>query len=94
MELERNDQIASMIDSIHLLYQDMDRHRQVIGSILAGQSGEQNMKNQTFLCSREHRLKKAIQEAVEVIDESRKSFKSKKLEGLRKNLIQVLVETG
>ncbi|MEZ4528781.1 MAG: hypothetical protein R2941_22950 [Desulfobacterales bacterium] len=86
--------MKNMMNSIHLLYQDMDRHRQVIGSILSGHTGDYDLKTQSFLCSREHRLKRAIQEAVEVIEESRKSFKSKKLEGLRKHLMQVLMENG
>jgi hypothetical protein len=37
-------------------------------------------------------MKAAIQEAIEVLDESRKAFKSKRLEILRKRLTQVLAE--
>jgi ferrous iron transport protein A len=42
------------------LYQDIDKHRCVIASILEGQYGEQNLGNHPVLCSRELRLKTAI----------------------------------
>jgi hypothetical protein len=38
------------------------------------------------------RLKEALREAIEELEESRKSFKSKRLENLRKKLIRVLME--
>ena len=38
-------------------------------------------------------LKKAIREAIEVLEESRKAFKSKRLEALRKKLTKVLIES-
>ena len=37
-------------------------------------------------------LKEAIREAIKVIEDSRKAFKSKKLEALRKKLTSVLIE--
>jgi len=37
-------------------------------------------------------LKKAIQEAIEILEQTKKSFKSKKLEMLRKKLTDVLIE--
>lgn len=40
------------------------------------------------------RLRAAIGEAIEVLEESKKAFKSKKLEALRKNLTRLLVESG
>jgi hypothetical protein len=43
--------------------------------------------------NREARLSAAIKEAIDVIEESRKAFKSKRLEALRKKLTQVLIET-
>lgn len=38
-------------------------------------------------------MKEALLEAIHVLEESRKAFKSKRLEALRKKLIQVLSET-
>ena len=41
---------------------------------------------------RQLRFKEAITEAIEVLEETRKAFKSKRLEALRKKLTQVLIE--
>lgn len=41
---------------------------------------------------RETRLKEAIRETIEELEESRKAFKSKRLEDLRKKLTRVLME--
>lgn len=38
-------------------------------------------------------MKEALLDAIQVLEESRKAFKSKRLEALRKKLIQVLSET-
>ena len=57
--------------------------------------GERNLQPLLNLCSkrsRELRLEKAIKEAIDVIEESRKAFKSKRLEALRKKLISVLID--
>jgi hypothetical protein len=43
---------------------------------------------------RENRLVAAIQNAIDVLEESKKSFKSKRLEGLRKDLIRVLIDNA
>lgn len=41
-------------------------------------------------CEKLSRLRAAIQEAIEVLDETRSSFKSKRLEVMRKKLIDIL----
>lgn len=43
--------------------------------------------------SREHKLQIAIMEAIDELEESRKSFKSKRLEQLRKRLTQDVLES-
>ncbi len=91
MDSDKNDlMLRTVRESIQSLYQDIEKHRYVIGSILEGQSEGQTHRS---LCSRELRLKAAIREAVEVLDESRKAFKSKRLETLRRQLTQALAET-
>lgn len=45
-------------------------------------------------CPCRHRLKEILLEAIHVLEESRKAFKSKQLEALRKKLIKVLAETA
>jgi len=44
--------------------------------------------------SHKHRLKGMLLETIQVLEESRKAFKSKQLEMLRKKLIKVLAETA
>ncbi len=93
MEFKQNDSMLRTVhESIQSLYQDIDKHRCVIASILEGQYGEQNFGNHQVLFSRELRLKTAIRDAIEVLDESRKAFKSKRLEALRRQLTQALIE--
>ena len=43
--------------------------------------------------SDENVLKQAIKETIEVLEESRRAFKSKKLEVLRKKLTKILMQT-
>ncbi|WP_156919663.1 hypothetical protein [Syntrophorhabdus aromaticivorans] len=43
-------------------------------------------------CTHSRRLKTVLLEAVEVLENSRKAFKSKELEALRKKLIKVLAD--
>ncbi len=45
-------------------------------------------------CPYKHRLKEVLLETIQVLEESRKAFKSKRLEMLRKKLIEVLAETA
>jgi hypothetical protein len=45
-------------------------------------------------CPHKHKMKEALLEAIHVLEESRKAFKSKQLEGLRKRLIEVLAEVA
>jgi hypothetical protein len=43
---------------------------------------------------REDVLKSAIAEAITILEESRKAFKSKQIEALRKRLTQVLIDAA
>jgi len=45
-------------------------------------------------CPYKRRLKETLLETIQVLEESRKAFKSKQLETLRKKLIKVLAETA
>ena len=53
-------------------------------------------KNVTFAAARSLEadiLRKAVCETIEVLEESRKAFKSRKIESLRKKLTAVLINT-
>ena len=75
----------------------MDLHCCLVSSILEGQVDERSLRPLLDICPkrfREQLLKDAIKEAIDVLEESRKAFKSKKLEALRKKLTQVLIDVG
>ena len=77
------------------LHQEIDRYRSLLANILDKGVDDEAIKQHPLpLVTNpgERRLKEAIREAIEVLDESRKAFKSKKLELLRKKLTDVLIE--
>lgn len=88
--------ISALRKSAKELRQGIDLHTCLIASILENEVDEQNLKPMLEACpsrSREFRMKEAIKEAIDILEESRKAFKSKRLEALRKRLTQVLVDT-
>jgi hypothetical protein len=77
------------------LRQGIDVHCCLVTSLVGGQLDERNLQPLLDMCpkrSRELRLEKAIKEAIDVLEESRKAFKSKRLEQLRKDLTHALIE--
>lgn len=52
------------------------------------------LRQSVSACPHKQRLKETLLEAIQVLEESRKAFKSKQLEALRKKLIEVLAETA
>ena len=91
----KRDLITVIDRSAQELHEKIDMHRYLMTTILEQRVGDRSIK-QVFLpsyYSGEGKLKEAIQEAIEVLEESRKAFKSKRLEALRKMLTQVLIES-
>ncbi|MBN2124779.1 MAG: hypothetical protein JW821_10830 [Deltaproteobacteria bacterium] len=89
--------IRVLQSSVQKIKQGIDDHCCLVASILQEQLVETNLLPLLELCpdrSREYRLKSAIKEAIDVLEESRKAFKSKRLEALRKKLTQVLIDAG
>jgi len=96
MKLNKNDIANAISTSVRELQQGIDTHCCLVAAILGENVDENNLLPLLDLCpkrSRERSLEKAIKEAIDVIEESRKAFKSKKLEALRKKLTSVLVGT-
>ncbi len=82
--------------SVKDLQQGIDTHCCLVSSLFEERVDERNLSRLLERCpkrSREVALEKAIQEAIDVLEESRKAFKSKRLGLLRKRLTRVLVET-
>ena len=97
MPVDKRDLIDALHISVKELQQGIDMHCCLITSIFKGQVDERNLRPLLELCpkrSREPMLKEAIKEAIDVLEESRKAFKSKRLEALRKKLTQVLIDAG
>ncbi|MFP3869925.1 MAG: hypothetical protein ACLFVT_03470 [Syntrophobacteria bacterium] len=87
--------LLTVIDrSAEELHQRIDMHRHLVASILEQRVTEGSLERLLSSCSPpDSRLKEAVKEAIEVLEESRKAFKSKRLEALRKRLTQALVES-
>ncbi len=92
---EKKDLINALNASIRELQHGIDTHCCLINSLMKGEideSGLQALRAQCPKRSREQRLEEAVKEAIDILEESRKSFKSKQLAALRKRLTQVLIE--
>ncbi|MCD6262032.1 MAG: hypothetical protein J7J52_03300 [Deltaproteobacteria bacterium] len=77
------------------LHQRIDMHRYLMATILDQRVGDGTLKRLSLSpCSPvETRLREALSETIEVLEQTRKAFKSKRLEALRKRLTQVLTNS-
>ena len=77
------------------LYQKVDIHRRLLSTILEKGVNEVSLKRVPLPAnpSGTDNLKQAVMDAILVLEETRRSFKSKKLEALRKRLTQALIES-
>lgn len=92
---DKRDLIDVLNTSVRELRQRIDVHCCLVTSILEGRVDENGLRSLMDLCprrSRELMMKTAIKEAIDVLEESRKAFKSKRLEALRKKLTHVLID--
>lgn len=82
--------------SAHMLRLGIEAHTGLIASILQIETegdGPGMPASVPAFQVKESRMRTAIKEAIEVLEESRRAFKSKRLEELRKRLTQVLIDT-
>ncbi|MCP4576832.1 MAG: hypothetical protein GY846_11165 [Deltaproteobacteria bacterium] len=83
--------------SVQALYEAVKSHHNLMVSILGQNENSVQCKKCVGRSSRqpgEKVLNDALLEAIEVLEESRKAFKSKRLETLRKKLTKVLIESN
>ena len=95
MGSDKEELINAFTTSVKYLQRGIDTHCCLVTSILKQELDDEDLNELLNLCpkrSREIRLEDAIKEAVEVLEESRKAFKSRRLEILRKRLTQVLID--
>jgi hypothetical protein len=93
--LNKRDLLEIIEKSTEDLHQKIDMHRYLMANLLEKGVGDETIKRLSFPPSyspQERRLKEAIREAIDVLEQSRKAFKSKTLEALRKKLTEVLIE--
>ncbi|MFP4476525.1 MAG: hypothetical protein ACLFOY_13295 [Desulfatibacillaceae bacterium] len=79
--------------SLEQLHQSLEQHQRIIAAAIEHRDQAHvpaDLAPPTNGPEREARLKAAIVEAIDVLDQSRKAFKSKQLEALRKHLTNVL----
>jgi hypothetical protein len=75
------------------LQQRADEHRKLIAAAIEENDIRQALDSCHLLdCPHRHELKGILLEAISVLEETRKAFKSKQLEALRKKMIRVLAE--
>jgi hypothetical protein len=90
----KRDLIEVIDKSTKELHQQIDMHRYLMAAILDRKVSEDTLNKLHLPASRcELRLKEAIKETIDVLEETKKAFKSKKLEVLRKKLTSVLIES-
>lgn len=90
------EQLIKLIErSTQDLHQRVDMQHHVLLSIL-GQLKEGCPVDLCPLmdCPYRRLLRQVLSETIEVLEETKKAFKSKRLEGLRKRLMHVLTETA
>lgn len=87
--------IRALQESIEDLQQRVENHLRLVASIVGNRMCKEEFGEVFPISSheaREERFRQAILETIEVLEESRKAFKSKRLEFLRKRLILLLTE--
>ncbi|MDA8121527.1 MAG: hypothetical protein M0Z38_03040 [Deltaproteobacteria bacterium] len=94
-ELPEDLPIGEYLDRMAEELQERVRHQQaVLKNILCEGAGREKIPYCPLVnCSRIERLRFAIQETIGVLEETRNAFKSKRLEVMRKKLIEILAES-
>lgn len=96
MEEAKQKLITALSSSVKELRQGIDLHCRLLTSVLQENNEMQHLLpvlDTPLKQSKEQMMRQAINEAIEELEESRKAFKSKKLEALRKKLTRVLINT-
>ena len=97
MKCANKKNLMNVIDkSAEELHLKIDMHCHLMTAMLEQNLGDGNIKELILpSCYRkEARLEEAVKETIEALEQTKKAFKSKKLEMLRKKLTQVLIESG
>jgi hypothetical protein len=69
----------------------IDGHQRLLKALLDERAKKTKLEKCVFVdCPHKHKLKTTLIDTIQVLEETRKAFKSKRLEALRKKLIGIL----
>jgi len=92
-DTKKRDLLEIIYKNTEELHQKIDMHRYLMATVFDKKINEKRLNNIILPNShRELQLKEAMKDTIEVLEETRKAFKSKRLEVLRKNLLKLLTE--
>ncbi len=97
MESYKKTDLMKIIDnSTKDLHNRIDMQRHILTAVIEKKTkGLQICPDCIFSdCPHKKRLRDVLTEAIGILEDTKKAFKSKRLEVLRKKLIQVLAESG
>lgn len=97
MRGDKKEVIIALSTNVREIQKGIEMQCGLLAALLEEQADADKLKAHLELCpgfSREKVLRDAIKEAIEVIESTRRSFKSKRLEALRKRLTRVLIDTN
>jgi len=95
MGKDKEAMISALSNSVKELQKGIETHCCLLAALMEEPLDLRRLQTQMEQCperQRERQLREALQEAIEVIEETRRSFKSKRLEAFRKKLTQVLID--
>ncbi len=92
---EKQELLETLSRNMAVLQREVGQCRSLIGMLLGRNVNEPfpgMLQGVSMSASSENRLRESVLEAIDTLEETRKAFKSKRLETLRKKLTQVLAE--
>lgn len=94
--MEKKDLLKAVNANMLSLRQDLDEHHRLLMAMLEGDTplpAAEPHQERPHPGQREQKYKATIRQAIQTLEHSRKSFKSKQLGELRKQLMNVLIDT-
>ena len=96
MEADKKNNLIEIIDrSTKDLHSRIDMQRHILTTIIEKKINRSEICPDCIFsdCPYKKRLREVLTETIEVLEDTKKAFKSKTLEALRKKLMQVLAES-
>jgi len=96
MEADKKNNLIEIIDrSTKDLHSRIDMQRHILTTIIEKKINRSEICPDCIFsdCPYKKRLREVLTETIEVIEDTKKAFKSKTLEALRKKLMQILAES-